>query len=80
MAAQNNQLHREDVRLRLQKQTPPRQAIPLLSRNEQRSRMLQNLENLLHEGILSIQNFTDNENTALTNDDLACLSEDRSGE
>jgi hypothetical protein len=42
--------------------------------------MLQDLENLLHEGILSIKNFTDNETTVLDHPDLARLRHHRATE
>ena len=66
--------------LRLQNKNPPRQSMPIRSRYEQRSRMLQDLENLLHEGILSIKNFTDHETTVLEHPSLARLRHHRANE
>jgi hypothetical protein len=47
--------------------------MPVFNRNRQRSLILQETEGLLHEGLLTIENFTDNETSALINDEFARL-------
>jgi hypothetical protein len=51
--------------------------IPVLSRNQQRSLLLQEIEGLLYEGMLTIENFIDYETTELFNDEFARLRQQR---
>jgi hypothetical protein len=52
-------------------------SLPDLRRNRQRSLILQEIEGLLHEGLLTFENFTDNETTELLNDEFARLRQKR---
>ena len=59
------------------KTTAPTMSLPVPRRHRQRSLILQEIEGLLHEGILTIQNFTDNETSELLNADFARLRQKR---
>ncbi len=52
-------------------------AMPVLSRNRQRSRILQEIEGLLHEELLTIENFIDHETSEILNDEFAHLRQRR---